>query len=246
LEKSISALEVITIDLGASNSDHHPRVLAALSNFEPAVAPHTKFVSCKSSSISTNDKRVTGPLHSGSSNQANIISPLNTSSSFNKSNSISTNDKRVTGPLHSSSSNQANIISPLNTSLSYTDMKYTSFKNDVTSFKNDVITSKALRIPASNSHLNPIRKEPNEIIVSEVSYAWDHEVNKVLREIFKLQSFRTNQLQIINAALSGKDCFVLMPTGGGKSLCYQLPAICDKGNTRGVIFIFTLGYGSMY
>ena len=49
------------------------------------------------------------------------------------------------------------------------------------------------------------------------------------RRIFGHRDFRPGQLECIQAALQNKDVFCLMPTGGGKSLVYQLPAWCNAG-----------------
>ena len=54
-------------------------------------------------------------------------------------------------------------------------------------------------------------------------------LQEALQEYFGFDKFKGKQEQIINSLLSGKDTFVIMPTGGGKSLCYQLPALMTEG-----------------
>ncbi|MGE0120733.1 MAG: DNA helicase RecQ [Dongiaceae bacterium] len=51
----------------------------------------------------------------------------------------------------------------------------------------------------------------------------------VLRTVFGFQDFRGHQAEIIDHVVAGGDALVLMPTGGGKSLCYQVPALCRDG-----------------
>ncbi len=57
------------------------------------------------------------------------------------------------------------------------------------------------------------------------------ELRSALKRYFGFTSFRPLQEEIIRDSLGGKDVFAVLPTGGGKSLCFQLPALLRPGLT---------------
>ncbi|XWS67950.1 hypothetical protein CRYUN_Cryun04dG0048600 [Craigia yunnanensis] len=91
----------------------------------------------------------------------------------------------------------------------------------------------------------PIEREPYIPKIIEVNYIegsndqkwssrdfpWTKKLDANNKKVFGNHSFRPNQREVINATMSGYDVFVLMPTGGGKSLTYQLPALICPGIT---------------
>ncbi|CAN6825468.1 unnamed protein product [Brassica oleracea] len=64
---------------------------------------------------------------------------------------------------------------------------------------------------------------------SDKNVAGKEALVKLLRWHFGHADFRGKQLEAIQAVVSGRDCFCLMPTGGGKSICYQIPALAKPG-----------------
>lgn len=86
-----------------------------------------------------------------------------------------------------------------------------------------------------NSLKDNINKKKSEALAvvdwSQINYEWSEDVQRTLKNVFKIDSFRQNQLIAINSTLSGQHAIVVMPTGAGKSLCYQLPALVKPGLT---------------
>ncbi|KAF8339819.1 P-loop containing nucleoside triphosphate hydrolase protein [Cantharellus anzutake] len=90
--------------------------------------------------------------------------------------------------------------------------------------------------------------EPNEFSVAnfdrtcDASRATPHPnreeiLYQILQKTFRFQEFRPKQLDAINATLDGRDVLVRFPTSGGKSLCFQLPAIYDLHNKHATTFV---------
>ncbi|GMH23928.1 hypothetical protein Nepgr_025771 [Nepenthes gracilis] len=71
----------------------------------------------------------------------------------------------------------------------------------------------------------------NDKTWSSRDFPWTKKLEVNNKKVFGNHSFRPNQREVINATMSGYDVFVLMPTGGGKSLTYQLPALICPGVT---------------
>lgn len=62
-------------------------------------------------------------------------------------------------------------------------------------------------------------------------FEWDSRADDIRFNIFGISKYRANQREIVNAIMAGRDVLVIMAAGGGKSLCYQLPAILRGGTT---------------
>jgi ATP-dependent DNA helicase RecQ len=87
-------------------------------------------------------------------------------------------------------------------------------------------------------HLRTIRAVPPDLTADAApAHAGSVDADAVLREVFGYPEFRGDQRAIVDHVTSGGDALVLMPTGGGKSLCYQVPAIVRHRRGQGVAIV---------
>ncbi|XP_054158777.1 ATP-dependent DNA helicase Q1-like [Oppia nitens] len=89
----------------------------------------------------------------------------------------------------------------------------------------------ATKIAALESRLASISDQQSSDQFDGQDFQWSGQCQRLLETVFGLKSFRNYQLQAINATLADNDCLLVMPTGGGKSLCFQLPALIRPGLT---------------
>lgn len=68
-------------------------------------------------------------------------------------------------------------------------------------------------------------------LIAEQTPTPANDAQNILEDVFGYQSFRDGQQEVIDLAVQGRDSLVIMPTGGGKSLCYQIPALVREGLT---------------
>ncbi|RMX62039.1 hypothetical protein DD238_005750 [Peronospora effusa] len=84
-----------------------------------------------------------------------------------------------------------------------------------------------------------VTKNTGKVADWKAHFQWSEQIHTLLTETFHLPDFRSVQEEVSNATLLNKDVFVVMRTGGGKSLCYQLPALVD-GNAGFTVVISPL------
>ena len=81
---------------------------------------------------------------------------------------------------------------------------------------------------------------------SETRFPWSTELLRQAQTVFGIQAFRMCQEGVCNAALDNRDLMVVMPTGAGKSLCYQLPALLGDGLTLVISPLISLMHDQVF
>ena len=129
---------------------------------------------------------------------------------------------------------EINLKHNMENSTQSVEMEIVSIDHEIESLEAEIerLTSKKNRLKIERENLKQCLEEINLEKLKEskdwnclISFPWSNDMKQYFREVFHLTDFRPYQVPSINAFLSGHDVMIIMPTGGGKSLCYQLAAV---------------------
>ncbi|XP_053659917.1 ATP-dependent DNA helicase Q1-like [Anopheles marshallii] len=131
----------------------------------------------------------------------------------------------------------------MNEQLSSLDDEELSMHEKQISDKLEVIENKLSRLKSQKAHLLDLHEQIQDLrkqrrLIQHTGSSWDGEefpwsakARQLLSTVFSVKEYRPKQLATINALMSGHDVLFLAPTGAGKSLCFQLPALLSDGLT---------------
>ena len=169
----------------------------------------------------------------------------NASSTFNNNSPNNDNAHAYDPPFQNNFAVSNNPPSFMNNNNSPFDNS--QFFNNPSNYQNQkFVKNEPIKPQSRPSDFNSIKNLPKNYEIADVlkwtmdKFHWDEEISELRRNIFGLPNFRPNQKAIVNVTLSSKDVFVCMPTGGGKSLCFQLPALHDQGITLVIMPLLSL------
>ncbi|KAL7067948.1 ATP-dependent DNA helicase, RecQ family protein [Cryptosporidium serpentis] len=111
--------------------------------------------------------------------------------------------------------------------------------NDKSSGRQNNFEIKDISSFIKNKHTSCIQVNNDDKDWKSNKFDWNSDLYRINEKIFGNKSFRENQREIMNAIISQRDVFVMMPTGGGKSLCFQLPGLIPQ-NSHGSVTVVVM------
>ena len=181
--------------------------------------------------IKTNKKLDDSPIQLSNKEIEEIMNEMGSYSNFTEKELILENSQN-------NSNNKNNNNPNLNINNSNNNKNFELIENKI-NYSNSQISNSYIssilsdNLPGSNYKIANLEEWQKK-------FPWDKEVNLANLHIFGYKKFRTNQREIINANMSGRDIFICMPTGIGKSLTYQIPAIIQDGVTIVIMPLISL------
>ena len=170
-------------------------------------------------------------------NDSNNSENINSNSKVNNINNINSKINNINNDKRSKNSTLDNFLN--NENLTNNSFQYNLLQNQNLFKENKFQNKNQKYLQSSNTNITSYDVKKNLEEFSR-NFEWDEEVEMCNLKNFGYKKFRPIQREIINASLCDRDIFVCMPTGGGKSLTYQIPALVKNGVTLVVMPLLSL------